>query len=92
MTRYFQIKKNNETEFYGRYSGLNHSIVAKKALSKLLNKEGSINFDVKEITRNSDNKIFSYNGTKMLLDKTKIININNKEIEIKYKNIVNKIK
>jgi len=88
--RTFQIKKNNESEFHGRYTGINHSSVAKKALSKLLNEEGNIKFDVKEITRNSNNKIYSFDGTKKLLNKTKIITINNNEIEIKYENIIKK--
>ena len=86
----------SQNEFYGRYKGNSPKVAGSKAFSELVkminfnDKEEFIVFVLKEITRNSDHKTYTYIGTRVELNEPIIANINGKNIVFKYKNIIAK--
>ena len=100
--RYFKhvnIKKINDNKYkiinsHGRYHISKYQTpldAAKKVFSNLVKDlEKEINIILCEITRDSNNSLYFYKGTKIKLDNPKNIYFKkyNKHIEIRYKNIV----
>lgn len=87
----------NEGDTYGTYIGTNPRRAASKAftkLAKLYNFKNSndnynfIQFTIREITRNSSNKEYTFHGTRVKLYKPTIVNHNGKKIKYHYKNII----
>lgn len=82
---------------YGSYSGSNPRRAASKAftrLAKFYNFKNStndykyINFTIRETTKSSANKEYTYYGTRVKLFKPTVVNINGKSIKYNYKNII----
>lgn len=86
-----EIQSNNKNinkKIGGRYISKTPSGAAKKAFSKILNKNKDKYFKlvlkIKETTRNSKNKEFTYNLSRVFKKNPKIVNINGKEIIYNY--------
>ena len=87
-------------ETYGRYLANTPQRAASKAFTQLAriigltneNDQNHMVFVIKEITQGSDNKLYTYIGTRVELAEPIIKNIAGKEVVYKYKNIVAKQK
>lgn len=96
--RYFTIVDfPQEGKSHGSYSGSTPRRAASKAftqLAKLYNFKNStndykyINFTIRETTRNSANKEYTFYGTRVKLFKPTVVNHNGKRIKYYYKNII----
>lgn len=96
--RYFTIVDfPQEGRSHGSYSGSTPRRAASKAftqLAKLYNFKNSTNdykyisFTIRETTRNSANKEYTFYGTRVKLFKPTIVNHNGKTIKYYYKNII----
>ena len=85
----------NKGEYYGSYKGKSPGQVAKKVTTFLGKKAGLYNknnkskkFVVFTIVNNRTKKEYKYTGTRVKLDKPKIIYIKDRKIEYHYKTIV----
>ena len=81
---------------YGRYKGKYPSNAASKAFSQLAkiinlknsNKKNHMVFTIREITQGSDNKNWTYVGTRVELNQPIVKKIGNKTVKFNYKNII----
>jgi hypothetical protein len=102
--RYFHcVYKNAEGEVVraGRYSGKKPKQAARKALSRVVDKNvlpigQSITFLIKECTRGRKKKAYSYTGSRILLDKPVTVDIKKKDgtpakLVYKHDNVVKKV-
>ena len=94
MKRTFTISKvdiKNADATGGRYEGKAPYGVAKKvcrAMFKIAPKKKQIRFTIKETTRNSENKEFTYIGKKHKLDEPKIFKRGDTEIKVTHEYII----
>lgn len=81
---------------YGRYKGKMPKNAAQKAFSSLsrkinlknTNDKNLLIFTIRETTNNSDNKLYKYIGTRIILDNPIKRNIGGKEVVYRYKNMI----
>jgi len=93
MDRSFTVSNSSIKESGGRYISKTPSAAAKKAASKLFakkdkdakNKTNSVKFDLRESTRGSDKKVYTYTAVREKLPKQTTRVINGVEIVNKYK-------
>jgi hypothetical protein len=98
--RYFKLDYENEVG--GRYSGKKPKQAANKAYSSIIRKKGmvgggqKIQFSIKECTRGSKQKTYTYDGERIELDEPVQVIIKgadgNKPIEYKFSNKLSKAK
>ncbi len=66
-----KLLDNNNSEFTGHFTGMTPSQAGRKAISSLLTKEtGTVKFMMKEIKKGENNKVYTYQGTKVKKDNT----------------------
>jgi hypothetical protein len=97
--RYFKL--DFEGEVGGRYSGKKPKQAANKAYSSIVKKKGmegggpKIQFSIKECTRGSRQKTYTYDGQRIELDNPVVVNIkkgDKKTITYKFSNKLSKAK
>lgn len=93
MSKSFKLVNVNEN---GTYHGARPIQAASKAFTKYCQQNGKeeceLAFTIKEITRGSNNKEYSYIGKRIKLDVPKTVTRGTKTFEIKYINNVKKRK
>lgn len=99
MKRSFTIvdfpEKGNE---YGRYLSKSPHNAASKAFSQLArivnlknsNKKNHLVFSIRETTQGSNNKVYTYIGTRVELNEPITKNIAGRQVVYRYKNIISK--
>lgn len=95
--RFFQIV-DSEGNTKGRFAGHKPKQAANKAFTSLLkdqmgggkDQSDEIAFNIVECTRNSKHKVYSYIGQRIKLEKPMIVNIQGKNIEYKFNNVLKK--